>query len=523
MLKSDTNCNKIRSRLLPALSIVLFVNAADSGLWTSVDDAMLSSRGNGAAQAMETAPSSDPLATVLKDMEECVHDFYSRAKVSKTDTKFHFEFKVKTEIDTYTSRPSLKPLTGGILGDLTVVPGEYTGKDKDRLPSTEISGYCTTLTLAPFLKESNSHLLAKLYFPPDTPAEFIDRFKTIVSLYNGGDVKSQVGKSSEKPALHQSRELHSSGETTSSTQQATSPAGGNDATNSSGDQAAKPVQVAAAQPITPIDASRQLGPGRIVQTGIMFHEVVVPSVTGTMKVWVYLPIQARAPLPCVLIAPAGTPLVHGMKLGADDVSAFVPWAEGGFAVVAYELDGPVKNKKNDAEVTKAMREFKKAEAGVGNAHKAMNLCLQKLPDIIDANRFYTAGHSSAGTLALLLASKDPRIKGCVAFAPCTDVVKAYSSAFKLFDSVIPGESAFLRDSSPLVHTAQLKCPTLVYHAQDDSNVPITESVAYVTKLKKTNPRVGFYRARSGDHSLSMGELRYGVDWLKLLAKKSSPN
>src|SRR5581483_6394314 len=127
----------------------------------------------------QSASNSQDIEGTLKDIQALVNQFYPRAKTSKTKDSLHFELKVKNEIDTFSNRPVPTPSNGGILGDLKVVSGPYKGKDKDRLPSEEISGFSTTLTLAPNLP-GDCHLLSKLTFPGDCPSAFKEQFKAIL-------------------------------------------------------------------------------------------------------------------------------------------------------------------------------------------------------------------------------------------------------------------------------------------------------------------------------------------------------
>jgi len=65
---------------------------------------------------------------------------------------------------------------------------------------------------------------------------------------------------------------------------------------------------------------------RVLEPGVLREEILLASSTRTLpghsgKLWLYLPQGRHEPksLPCVLIAPAGTPLVIGMDLGDGDV------------------------------------------------------------------------------------------------------------------------------------------------------------------------------------------------------------
>ncbi len=62
-----------------------------------------------------------------------------------------------------------------------------------------------------------------------------------------------------------------------------------------------------------------------------------------MQLFLYRTVTNAAPhsLPCVFIAPAGASIVTGMGLADGDRQEHYPWVRAGFAVVSYEIDGPV--------------------------------------------------------------------------------------------------------------------------------------------------------------------------------------
>src|SRR5205807_533217 len=99
----------------------------------------------------------------------------------------------------------------------------------------------------------------------------------------------------------------------------------------------------------------------------------------------------------------------------------------GFALVAYAVDGAVPRKATPEEDLAGYRAFAKAEAGLVNARLALAYALARVP-ALDPERVYTAGFSSGATLALLVASRDRRIKGCIAYNGVTDVVQWLRSA-----------------------------------------------------------------------------------------------
>ena len=264
-----------------------------------------------------------------------------------------------------------------------------------------------------------------------------------------------------------------------------------------------------------------LGQRRRVKQGVaLFEQVVGQGVTAT-HVGVYLPeLPPEGQLPCVLIAPAGTPLIHGMDLGRGDQAEHVPYVRAGFAVVAYSLSGPVPRGASDAQLVEGIRAFMQADAGLVNAPTALDYALARV-NKIDPERVYAAGHSSAATLALLVAEHDPRVKACVAYAPVTDVpARLGPRNIDQLSRQVPGFKEFVERSSPRTHMAKLQCPVFLFHAKNDKTVPVAESVRFANDLKKTNPKVKLVEPPTGDHYPGM--IRQGIPqaiaWLKSLAK-----
>jgi acetyl esterase/lipase len=249
-----------------------------------------------------------------------------------------------------------------------------------------------------------------------------------------------------------------------------------------------------------------LGSPKQLEKGVDFYEVALKRAGQPMRVWVYVPEHTPGQkLPCVLVGPAGSPLILGMDLTEGDRAEHLPYVRAGYVVVSYEIDGrlPNRNKATQREIIVAATTFKAAKAGVLNARTALDFALEKVPEI-DSHHLYSAGHSSAATLSLLVASSDPRIKGCAAFAPVTDVEGRIGRRAILELSVsIPGYDEFMKASSPMTQTEALKCPVFLFHARDDTSVPFSESVRFAEALKQTNSRVTFAEVAEGDHYDSM--------------------
>ena len=87
-----------------------------------------------------------------------------------------------------------------------------------------------------------------------------------------------------------------------------------------------------------------------IEPGVMFSEIKLGTnqPAGTLqpghggKIWLYLPAGEHAPksLPCILIAAAGSNLITGMELAGGDRPEHLPYAQAGFAVLAYPSSSP---------------------------------------------------------------------------------------------------------------------------------------------------------------------------------------
>jgi dienelactone hydrolase len=268
----------------------------------------------------------------------------------------------------------------------------------------------------------------------------------------------------------------------------------------------------------------ELGPRRVIQPGIQFQEATLRRGGLPMRVWYYQPEKATGKLALVLVPPAGSTLFVGMDLGDGDRPEHYPYARAGFAVGSFEIDGHVPKLETapDSALLKGARGFRAARAGLDNARTALDFLLAKAPNI-DPGRVYIAGHSSAGTLALLVAAHEPRIKACAAFAPATDVEARLAQATPWLDKALPGYREFIRFSSPKTHAAKLNCPILLFHAQDDGNIPIRQTTDFAALLKKTNPRVTLVTTPKGGHYDSMIRegIPKGIEWFQQLQKEAN--
>jgi dienelactone hydrolase len=257
----------------------------------------------------------------------------------------------------------------------------------------------------------------------------------------------------------------------------------------------------------------------------MFHEIhlpgkpdsarIVPAHGG--KLWVYLPAGEHAPksLGCVLIAGAGSNLVTGMDLGDGDRPEHLPYVKAGYAVVAYELDGKAPENAVGPVMLPYIRAFTNAQGGLLNARVAIEYATTRVA-AIDPGRLYAAGHSSAGTIALLVAENEPRLAACLAYAPAADLGLQYPPDFQReINQLVPGASELFTRFNPRSNEAKIKCPVFLFYAQDDAR--FAEQVrALGERLTAAGKAVTVESSPTGGHYESMIEtgVPRGIAWLK---------
>jgi dienelactone hydrolase len=259
----------------------------------------------------------------------------------------------------------------------------------------------------------------------------------------------------------------------------------------------------------------QAGPGIEVATVALAIPGGGPGQRNTL--WIYKPEGPHAPhsLGCIFIAPAGAPVFAGNVLGDGDREEHLPYVKAGYVVVALEIDGPYQSEQLSEPLVKAsFAQFLAASGGLVNGANAIQYVLATMPEV-EPGRLYVAGHSSAATFALLFAEHEPRIKACIAYAPLSDLsatVRGQSMAPLM--QLLPGLSRL----SPQVHAKQLTCPLFLFHAENDTVVPIDVSRKFLAKVKETNAQVTFRTVPMGDHHDSMiGEgIPRALQWLATL-------
>ncbi len=197
-------------------------------------------------------------------------------------------------------------------------------------------------------------------------------------------------------------------------------------------------------------------------------------------------------------------------------------ARAGFAVIAYELSGPIPEESGNEGMIEGTINFRQVEAGVRNLKEVIKFIEKKVVEV-DKDQLYMAGHSSAATHALLASWKVDLIKGCMAYAPAVDVAKFMGKdLIDAFNSIggryFSGYRNFIKDISPLKNTSKIKCPLFVFHSEEDGVMALTETQQFVKSVQRGNDDVTFLIAEKGDHYNSMMDegIPAGVEWLKNL-------
>jgi dipeptidyl aminopeptidase/acylaminoacyl peptidase len=252
----------------------------------------------------------------------------------------------------------------------------------------------------------------------------------------------------------------------------------------------------------------ELGSPTRIEAGVLWYEVKLMRGVNPIRVWIYLPENGPKTVPAVLIGPAGSTMLWGMTLGEGDRPEHLPYVHAGFAVIAYDIEGAVPKGAQWSEAIIGTKAFESAGYGVADARLALDFALARVPQI-DGARVFSAGHSSAATLSLLVAAAEPRIRGCIAYAPVCDVGKQLRpETANVFSRIFPNAQMFLQKSSPVNHIAEFHCPVFLFHADDDSVVPASGVVEFAERLKKANQPVTLVTVETGDHYDSM--IRKGI-------------
>jgi dipeptidyl aminopeptidase/acylaminoacyl peptidase len=110
---------------------------------------------------------------------------------------------------------------------------------------------------------------------------------------------------------------------------------------------------------------------------------------------------------------------------------------------------------------------------------------------VDPGRIYLGGHSTGGTLVLLVAEATDRFRAVFSFGPASDV-SYYPSEFIPFDTSNPREVK-LRSPGPWL--GSIHGPTFVFEGTEQGNLSSLQAMAKAT----TNPMVHFLPVKGATH------------------------
>jgi pimeloyl-ACP methyl ester carboxylesterase len=112
-------------------------------------------------------------------------------------------------------------------------------------------------------------------------------------------------------------------------------------------------------------------------------------------------------------------------------------------------------------------------------------------EYVDPKRVYLGGHSTGGTLVLLVAECSDRFRAAFSFGPVEDV-SGYPPEYTPFDTSNPREVE-LRSPGRWLHS--IRVPTFVFEGTDRGNIDSMQEMARAS----TNPQAHFLPVRGANH------------------------
>ena len=112
---------------------------------------------------------------------------------------------------------------------------------------------------------------------------------------------------------------------------------------------------------------------------------------------------------------------------------------------------------------------------------------------VDANRIYLGGHSTGGTLVLLVAECSDRFRAVFSFGPVHDV-----AVYGLDSEYLPFNTTDQREinlRSPVYWLESIRVPVFVFEGTARGNIDALQAMAKVS----TNPKAHFLPVRGADH------------------------
>jgi dienelactone hydrolase len=278
------------------------------------------------------------------------------------------------------------------------------------------------------------------------------------------------------------------------------------------------------KPLTYIDVNQLPGLGTIQNDPeVMVYHVKFPRRTYSSRLVVFLPTHPAKPkLPCIFVAPSATAPLYGQTIDEETMvyGNYINYAKAGYAVIAHDVDGYIDEVGRigdppSAMVIDSLKAFKASDAGVLNAKLAIDYAVARIPQI-DPNAMYTAGTGSGGTIALMVAATDPRIKAAIAYSPITNLPGKHAALVETISKAVPGYKEFIDRSSPHNQIDKMKKPLFIFHNDRSTETSLAETTSFVESVQKNNPLVSFTHAQdnmsTGDYLSSTG-IKQAIEWL----------
>src|SRR5262249_22027732 len=130
-------------------------------------------------------------------------------------------------------------------------------------------------------------------------------------------------------------------------------------------------------------------------------------------------------------------------------------------------------------------------------------------------------HSSAATLALIVAENEPRTAACVAFAPAVDVTNGIPpQAVSDICRAVPAARALFNGLNPRSGEAKIQCPVFLFYAEDDARFA-GQVHDLAERLSAAGKKVTAEHVSNGGHYESMIHegIPRAIKWLKNLSAK----
>ncbi len=239
------------------------------------------------------------------------------------------------------------------------------------------------------------------------------------------------------------------------------------------------------------------------------------------KVEVFLPANSSGPYPWVLLAPGGA--TFGRDAETEHV-VVMPYIRQGFAVASFSIPGIVSaedfsnaklKQQVSPEMVRSLATYFNLNAGMNSARAVLDTLLEREP-ALDHERIFVAGHGTGGTTALVFAAHEPRLKGCVVYAPVIDLDKWLSPRMIAnLDKALPGVANHIRRSGPLAHLRRIGCPVFLFHARDDLDTPCRRAESFVEQLRGVRGIANMEIVPTGGHVIAVRNLgiRMGAEWM----------